>query len=86
MGGALSKLRGESMKKQKRYQIVQVDGGWNVVDCDQVTDPRDGEKVGRTHPTKQAALNHLRELVISDHAGGLLHKVLGGRRRWRRKK
>ena len=50
--------------KKSRYQLCRGDGGgyWNVVDCQNVHDPRNGQIVGTSHRNKTAALNALREL------------------------
>ena len=54
---------------QRDYQIVRCDlGGWNVVDCTNVEEPRNGKIIRVTHPTRAQAERTLQ--MLREQAGG----------------
>ena len=55
--------------QKSRYQLCRGDGGgyWNVVDCQNVREPRHGQIVGTSHKSKAKALRALREIRHVDN-------------------
>ena len=58
------------MDSKRQYSIVRGDGGgyWNVVDCTDVHNPRNGQIVRVSHKTRQAAREAL-QAALDDYYG-----------------